>query len=243
MRRNIIREFDKLAEDLSNFTAMFNYRLKDLCVKAEEVALLPVKVLIEGELQSLEKCTTIAKQDDYNFMIFPHYDEDMQALQQGIMAVHPEFKQKIESMKIDVTTKGGESQEQDARYVLVTMPEVDDDRYDLLTDAVKAMYEQCKGQMEAANTKADVKLAELTAGEDKETVDLIKAKRDELNEEWNAKRDDIYNAKLQEIEDAYNKWLSQVGQQELARMEEEDARGNDVARSMRMGQQSDEDAN
>ena len=58
MRRIIIKEFDKLAEDLSNFVAMFNFRMKDLCVKAEEVALLSVKVQVEGEMQNLEKCTT-----------------------------------------------------------------------------------------------------------------------------------------------------------------------------------------
>ena len=243
MRRNIIREFDKLAEDLSNFTAMFNFRLKDLCVKAEEVALLSVKVLIEGEQQTLEKCTTIAKQDDYSFMIFPHYDEDMTALQQGIMAVHPEFKQKIESMKIEVATKGGDSQEQDARYVLVTMPEVDDDRYDLLKNAVKAMYDQCKGQMETANTRADAKLAELTVGEEKANIDLIKEKRDELNDEWNGKRDDIYNAKLQEIEDAHNKWLAEKSETDQRQQEEEAARGDEVTYSMRMGQTPDEEAN
>ena len=243
MRRVIIREFDKLAEELSSLTAMFNFRLKDLCVKAEEVALLPVKVLIEGEQQSLEKCTTIAKLDEYNFMIFPNYDEDMTALQQGILAVHPEFKQKIESMKIEVATKEGGSQEQDARYVLVTMPEVDDDRYDLLKNAVKAMYEQCKAHMDAANTKADVKLAELTVGEEKANIDLIKEKRDELNDEWNGKRDDIYNAKLQEIEDAHNKWLAEKSESDQRQQEEEAARGDEVTYSMRMGQTPDEEAN
>ena len=236
MRRIIIREFDKLAEDLSNFTAMFSFRLKELCVKAEEAALLSVKVLIEGDLQDLEKCTVIAKKDDYNFMIFPNYDEDMPALQQGLMAVHPEFKQKIESMKIEVATKDGKTEERDARYVLVTMPEVDDDRYDLLKDAIKALYEQCKGQMEAANTKADVKLAELTVGEEKANIDLIKKKRDELNADWNAKRDDIYHAKLKEIDEAYKKWLIEEGKREIATMEEEDARGNNVTQSMRLKQ-------
>ena len=242
MRRIIIKEFDKLAEDLSNFVAMFNFRMKDLCVKAEEVALLSVKVQVEGEMQNLEKCTTIGKKDDYNFMIFPNYDEDMPALQQGLFRAHPEFKQKIESMTIDVLGKDNKTTEKEARYVLVTMPKVDDDRYDLLKNAVKAMHEECKTQMQNANTRADVKLAELTVGEDKENIDLIKAKRDELNAQWNGKREELYNEKLQEIEDAHNKWLAEKAEHDLQQEEERAARGEEVTYSMRMGQQ-DEEAN
>ena len=242
MRRIIIKEFDKLAEDLSNFVAMFNFRMKDLCVKAEEVALLSVKVQVEGEMQNLEKCTTIGKKDDYNFMIFPNYDEDMPALQQGLFRAHPEFKQKIESMTVDVLGKDNKTTEKEARYVLVTMPKVDDDRYDLLKNAVKAMHEECKTQMQNANTRADVKLAELTIGEEKANIDLIKAKRDELNAQWNGKREELYNEKLQEIEDAHNKWLTEKAERDLQKEEERAARGEEVTYSMRMGQR-DEEAN
>ena len=240
MRRIIIKEFDKLAEDLSNFVAMFNFRMKDLCVKAEEVALLSVKVQVEGEMQNLEKCTTIGKKDDYNFMIFPNYDEDMPALQQGLFRAHPEFKQKIESMTVDVLGKDNKTTEKEARYVLVTMPKVDDDRYDLLKNAVKAMHEECKTQMQNANTRADVKLAELTIGEEKANIDLIKAKRDELNAQWNGKREELYNEKLQEIEDAHNQWLTEKAERDLQKEEERAARGEEVTYSMRMGQQDEE---
>lgn len=242
MRRVIIKEFDKYAEDLSNFTAMFDYRLKTLCVKAEEVALLTVKMRVEGEMVDLDKYTVIAKKDDYNFMIFPNYDEDMPALQQGLMSAHPEFKQQIGSMKVDIVESDGSPSERDARYVLVTMPDVDDDRYDLLKDATKAMYEQCKSQMEEVNAKADVTFAELTVGEEQENINLIKKKRNELNIEWNGKRDDIYNAKLQQIEEAHEKWLSQRAENERKQKEDEDARGESVTYSMRMGK-PEEDAN
>ena len=240
MRRIIIKEFDKLAEDLSNFVAMFNFRMKDYCVKAEEVALLSVKMEVEGEMQNLDKCTTIGKKDDFNFMIFPNYDEDMPALQIGLMRAHPEWKQKIETMTIDIEGKGGKSMEKDVRYVLVTMPDVDDERYELLKNVVKAMYEECKVQMEMANKRADVKLAELTAGEEKADIDLVKSKRDELNEQWNGKRDELYDEKLKEIEDAHNKWLAEKNERDKKREEQEAARGEKVTRSMRMGHHDEE---
>ena len=137
MKRAIIKEFDQLGEMLSNYSGMFSYRLKNLCVKAEEVSLLPIQVMIDGELQNLEKCTTIAKKDEYSFMIFPNFDEDIEVLGIGILRAHPEFKQKVESMKANSSDENGKPKEVDIRYILVTMPDVDDDRYDVLKDGVK----------------------------------------------------------------------------------------------------------
>ena len=242
MRRSIIREFEQLSESLSNYSTMFGYNLKNLCIKAEEVSLLPVQVMVEGEMQNLEKCTTIAKKDDYSFMIFPNYEEDMLAVAKGIMAVHPEFKQEEKTMKVDTVDSEGNPTEADAHYILVTMPEVDDDRYDALKKGVEALYEGCKNQMDVANTNADVKLAVLTVDETPENMRLIKAERDKLNKQWTEHRDGLYHEKLQEIEDAHNKWLNQKADLDQKQKEKEDARGENVTYSMRMGKH-DEEAN
>lgn len=243
MRRNIIREFEQLADALSGYSTMFGYNLKNLCVKAEEVSLLPIQAMVEGEMQNLEKCTTIGRKDDYSFMIFPNYEEDMLAVAKGIMAVHPEFKQEEGTMKVDAFDNDGNPTETDAHYILVTMPEVDDDRYDLLKKGAQVMYEACKNQMEVANTKADINLAQLTVDETEENMKLIKAERDKLNNQWDTHREDLYSAKLQEIEDAHDKWLSERAEQERLRQEQEAARGENVTHSMRIDQKHDEDAN
>ena len=47
MKRAIIKEFEQLGEMLSNYSGMLSYRLKNLCVKAEEVSLLPVFSVLE----------------------------------------------------------------------------------------------------------------------------------------------------------------------------------------------------
>jgi len=234
MRRNIIREFEELAEALSNYSLMLAYNLQNLCVKAEEASLIPIKVMVEGEMQNLEKCTVIGKKDDYSFMIFPKFDEDMPAVVKGIMDVHPEFKLEEESMKVDSLDGNGNPTEVDARYVLVTMPEVNDDRYDLLKQATKYYYESSKSQMEIANGKADIRLAELTVGETEENMKLIKAERDRVNKQWNDHRDGLYNDKLKEIEEAHNKWLAEDAERKRRQQEAEDARGDSVTKSMRM---------
>lgn len=239
MRRSIIKEFDQLGESLSNQSAQFAYRMKNLCVKAEEVALLPVEILIEGEFQKLESCATIGKKDDYSFMVFPNYEEDLETMGKGIFRVHPEFKQKIESMQVDSVDEAGKNKSMDVHYILLTMPEVDDDRYDVLKDGVKVCYEDCKARMEVLNRKADAKFAELTIGDTDEDVKKLKAAREKLNEQWFGHRDKLYNEKLQEIEEAHNKWLAERGEEERKRMEDEASHNDDVALSMRMTPEED----
>ena len=239
MRRSIIKEFDQLGESLSNQSAQFAYRMKNLCVKAEEVALLPVEILIEGEFQKLESCATIGKKDDYSFMVFPNYEEDQETMAKGIFRVHPEFKQKIESMQVDSVDEAGKNKSMDVHYILLTMPEVDDDRYDVLKDGVKVCYEDCKARMEVLNRKADAKFAELTIGDTDEDVKKLKAAREKLNEQWYGHRDKLYNEKLQEIEEAHNKWLAERGEEERKRMEDEASHNDDVALSMRMTPEED----
>lgn len=237
MRRVLIREFEQLGEALSNFNAVFAYRIMNLCVKAEEVALLPVKVMIEGEMQNLEQCASIHKKDDYTFVIIPKFDEDITQIGFGITNVHPEFKQNVESTIVDVAQQDGSTKQTEAHYIEVTMPEVDDDRYDVLKDGVKLAYEDCKMRMAVANTKADANFAELCEGEDQENIEIIKQEREKLNDQWYGQRDKLYNDKLQEIEDAHNKWLAELNEQEQKREEDEAAHSESAARSMKLGQE------
>jgi ribosome recycling factor len=234
MRRAVVKEFEQLGEKLSNYNAIFAYRLMNLCVKAEEVSLLPVEAFIEGELQKLEDCTTISKKDEYSFMIFPIYDEDLPAIGQALLRVHPEFKQKIESMTVKGVDINGHLEDADVRYILVTMPEVDDNRYDALKDGVKLCYEECKAQMDAENLKADAKFATLTVGESEDDMKKLKDGREQLNDQWFGQRDNLYNSKLQEIEEAHNKWLSEEAEKNQKLQDEDAARGNGVGSQMRM---------
>ena len=234
MKRAIINEFERLGEYLSNYNAIFAYRLMNLCVKAEEVSLLPIEVLVEGEALNLEKCTTIGKKDDYSFMIFPNFDEDIAALGYGIARVHPEFKQEILSMKVDSADISGATKEVDVRYILVTMPEVDNNRYDVLKDGVKVCYEECKAQMETANAKAKAKIAEFSIGESDEDINNVKKGLEQLNDQWYGQRDKLYNEKLKEIEEAHNKWLTEKAKHNQEAAEEAAAQDEGVASSMRI---------
>ena len=57
---------------------------------------------------------------------------------------------------------------------------------------------------------------------------------EKLNEEKSAQRDEMHENKLKEIEEAYQKWLGDYAKQEIAKMEEEAARGEDAGMSMKI---------
>ena len=76
-------------------------------------------------------------------------------------------------MPVTVPDRNGEERNIDAKYILLTMPEVDDNRYDVLKEAVKVEYNLCKEQMEGANIVAQTKFATLAAGETKEDLETL----------------------------------------------------------------------
>ena len=209
-----------LGDALSTLNAQFSYRLMNLCVKAEPVSLLSIEAMIEGEPQKLEECARIGKEDDYSFQIFPNYDGDIPALAKAIFMDHPEFKQEMRTMQVDISEDESKPDMQDVYYIQVTMPEVDDNRYDVLKNGVKAFYEENKAQMEAVSAKYDAKFATLLDGESPEDVKKVKEARDKQTKTWYEQRDKIYNDKLQEIEDAHEKWRHQQKSNKINRLKD-----------------------
>jgi hypothetical protein len=221
MKRETIKEFDKLGEALSTLNAQFAYRLMNLCVKAEPVSLLSIEAMIEGESQHLEKCAKIGLEDEYTFQIFPNYSGDIPVVAQAIFKEHPEFKQEMKTMKVNASVDENKPDEQDVPYIQLTMPEVDDERYDVLKNGVNAIYEANKAQMEAVTAKADAKFAELIVDESKKDIEQLKEARDKQTKTWYEQRDSIYNNKLKEIEEGHNKWLVKQARQKMVRHREE----------------------
>ena len=234
MKRAIYKEFDQYGDDLSGHCARFSYRLMNLCVKAEEVSLLPVEVLIDGDLQRIEECSKIAKKDEYSFMVVPDYEEDLPAVAQGVFLEHPEFKQTIESMTVDGVDEEGKPVSSDVPYLLLTMPKVDNERYKVLKDSAMLLYDECKAAMELATAGADVKLPPLMVGESEEDIKRFNKMRDQLEAEWNGHREKVYQEKLQEIEDAHNLWMADNVEVLLDRFEDEAAHNDNAGTSFKL---------
>lgn len=215
MNRAAIKEFDKMSDSLSTLNAQFAYRLMNLCVKSEPVSLLPIIVFIDGEQMKLEECAKVSKDDDYTFKIIPDFSSDIPALAQAIFRAHPEFKQEMQTMDVDYVDEDGQEQIEKMNYILLTMPDVDDERYDVLKDGVKAIYEDTKVKMENVIANADAKMAELMKDESEAEVEKLKKSRDKQVKTWTEQRDKVHADKLQEIEEAHSKWLLEQSEQRL----------------------------
>ena len=222
MKRSVISQYDQLKGRLGGYCAMLTYRYMNLCIKAEEASLIPVTVVIEGEGKRLEEVTNIAKDGEYAFKVFPTYDEDILAISKAIAMSHPEFKQERQNLKVELD----DGQNVDVEYILLTMPEVDDNRYDVLKQATNAMYEECKVQMEAAKTQVEAQIAILAADEKPEEIDKVKNAIKELNKTWTEKRDQLHEDKLKEIEDAHDKYLQEQAEAEQKLQEEQMTAGD-----------------
>ncbi len=118
MKKAVYIEFDQYGEELSGHCARFAYRLMNFCVKAEEVALLPIEAMIDGDLVKLDECSIVGRKDDYTFMIIPNFAEDMPAIAQGVMMEHPEFKQSMEEKTLDTVDEKGQSIKKNIEYPL-----------------------------------------------------------------------------------------------------------------------------
>ena len=189
---------------------MFNYRMMNLCVKAEPGALVPVIVTVGGKDYNLEEVAQIRRPDDYVFEIRANNGDYLQNIIDGIMDVHPEFVFEMKTEK-DIEDK-------DVNYAQYTMPEVDKDRYDLLSETTKAFYNECLVSIDAVYAQKEAKLAEVAVHAPAEDVQQIK---NELDEYYNNAKDEaqkMRDMKLQEIEEAYLHYQEKEQDREIGKI-------------------------
>ena len=238
MKRAIINQLGQLSEQLKGYVGALNYRYLNLCVKAEEVSLLPIQVPIEDELKNLEDVAYAGKRtgDDYSLYIVPKIQDDMRDIQQAVMKFHPEFIQEVQKEKVNAGEDGGE---QEVQLLRLKMPEVNDDRYDLLKQGVDTFYNMCKAEMEQAKMEANIQFATLSVDESPEDIDKLKKGVDETNDMWVKKRDQLRDDKLKEIEDAHNDWLANKQAADQKKQEDEAAKNQNAGSSMRLNSEDE----
>ena len=236
MKRSVLHDYNQLEEKLTGYVAMLNFKFMNLCVKAEEASLLSVTVNVDGAGKKLEEVAVTAKKDEYRFIIVPHIDEDMEAVGRGILMSHPDFKQDVESLHIDAHDAEGNPIGRDVPYILLTMPEVDDERYDFLKQAVDTFYQQSKMLMEKSVSEAKGLIAMHIIGEPEEEIDGINKALEKLNNEKSEQREKLRAEKLQEIEEAHKKWQTEHAQHEH---QNNGIHGENSGRSMRFGSEEE----
>ena len=208
---------------MTGYAVQYAYLLGNLCVKTDASALLSIQVEMPGTpAVDLEHTAIAGIVDDTRFFFYPNNKEFTPYIIEGIKKVHPEFE--ISTEELDGAPEDNKEQ------IIAKMPAVDDDRKKELTDAVGALSDTCKTQLDAAAQLYNGKIALtiLSAGQDeqKEVKDAVQEICD-----WHSDLCKQYREnKEQEIEDAYQAWQKEGG----SSSDNSDSSSNDAAFNMKM---------
>ena len=214
---------------LGGYVTLLVYRYANLCIKAQPMALLSAQIIDEemGEM-TIEQVAGVTIPDEFHMKIVPYDPRFDFPLCKAIKEEHPEFKQEL--------VKPDNSDDEDERYIILTMPEVNKDRYDVLIDSVNVLYEGCKAKMDKTSGEYRLKLEKqlVTLSSDDERQ---KAK-DMMEKSVNTHQgiiDTVKADKLKEIEDAYQRYLDEQTARKAKQDEIDATRLNRSSDRMKMG--------
>ena len=104
------------------------------------------------------------------------------------------------------------------KHIICTMPEVDNNRYDVLKESVKALYDDCMVEIDKVKVKYTELLADRTRELPKEEADEAKDKLEELFKRYSEICKTYRDNKVKEIEESHQKWLADQAEEKLNRI-------------------------
>ena len=233
MKKAIKLLIGEMEGKLNGYAVLLNYRYMNLCVKAEPASLVPVVITDpNGENLKFEEVAAAMPVDEYAFEVCPFDQKLIFNICKGLQLAHPEFKQEI----IDAAEENmlSNDPDEDERHIICRMPEVNDDRRDVLMDGVKTLYDECKVQFDKIKAEYTPRMAQKAMGLPEEEIDeATNALEDRFNTYKNL-IDGYRTNKEKEIEEAYQRWLNERSEQSRQRQEDDATHGNDKARAYNM---------
>lgn len=211
------------------------YRMMNLCVKADPVALLSIEIREGNNSYGLETFADAMNPDEYHFMIKPKDPVLLKDVSKAIARAHPEFKQEIK------TQENSENNNETVEYLYITMPEVNDDRYKVLVDGVDLLYKEFKARIELTYDGYVAKIGTKLLGAPEEEIDEAKEALKEINDNVVEMADKFKDQKLKEIEMAHDIYLSKQNSEAKKKEKEEKSNNRNAGMSMRMFGQDDDD--
>ncbi|MBO4587915.1 MAG: ribosome recycling factor [Bacteroidales bacterium] len=231
MKRSIAVLLDEAKGKMSGYVALTNYRFMNLCVDAEPAALLCVTIELGGTEFKIEELVDVASPREDQFALLPKENDPelIFAICKGVEMSHPEFKMEVKDLDDE---EGGPVEERE-KYILLTMPEVDDARHDLIISGVDSLTKACEGKLDFLlddyTQKMTLKLTGAKEEEIKEATDAIK----DLHDKHKEMLDGYVENKKNQVEEAYQRW--QEKQQEGDDpQQEEDKAAHDPEKAMKM---------
>jgi hypothetical protein len=160
-------------------------------------------------------------------VVYPLHEDLLVPIGRAILDVHPEFRQELETLKV-------EGQEKELKFIYLFMPEVNDDRKKVLLDGVDTFHKANKAQMEEARTKYNARVQKALYKAPKEDVEEAENRMDELFDQYTKRVDKAIEDKKNEIEEAHQLWQGKKEEKQKEQQEKQAAEGDDVKSSMKM---------
>ena len=218
-------QLQDFSQRIRGYNMLFNYRLMNLCVKAEPASLMPVTVEVMGREYNLEEVAELRRPDEYHFEIRANNENNLDDVVSAIMDVHPEF---IFEMKTEKDAGDNEH-----KYAFYSMPDVNKDRYDLLTKLTKGFYDECAAQIDAAYAKQQARFVNDLLHAPVADADEAKGDMKTIYDSGKEETGKIRDEKLKEIEEAYQRYLVDHPEEDPD-IDEDEGPGYDVVRGMKM---------
>ena len=235
MNAHLLKEIQNASSKFGAYYGLLDFRYKNLCVKSDGTSLMSVSVMANGYECNIEEVAMVSQPNEFQLAVIPNEDMYLKDIVKGIFEAHPEFKMKMMLRTDDGAEElgndqeeGSENQKQGQKYILYTMPVVDKDRHDLLTEGAKALHRECRSKIEIVNFDAQNKLLEGSFISNQTDMEEAEAQLDKVYKQSKEMADQLLEQKLEEIEDAYQKYL-----EDKSENEEEDP-GYDVTKGVRM---------
>ena len=218
MRTSVLKLLGECKKKMSGYAALLNYRYANLSVKAQPEALLSLK-LDDHPIEDVAKACNAPDRED-QFEIYPLSPALLMPLVKALKKVHPEYGIELKQPEW--------SDDEEDKYILATMPEVNKDRHDALMQAVSVLSDWCDAKMKATfgfySAQIPLKLADAQPDEVDEAKDALQNLNDQHADICKKYRAD----KEAEIEDAYKHYQEEQAKKQ-AEKEEQDAAHNGLA--------------
>jgi ribosome recycling factor len=234
MKRNIQILLGEMEGRLNGYATLLNYRYMNLCVKAEPASLIPIVIRnLDGDEANFEDIANVMFADEYTFEILPNEQEMITNICKSLKETHPEFK--LEVVKAaEENMLNTESDDEEEYHIICRMPEVNDDRYDILMDGVKVLYDQCMIEVGKVKASYTARLTTLMLGQSKEAIEEAKGSLEERMNQYTGFIDNYRTNKEKEMEDAHQKWMNEQNEESRHNQESAAAQGNDKGQSFNM---------
>lgn len=236
MKQQVSNLIEEAKSKLSGYTALYAYRLMNLCVKAEPASLLSVEVETERGTENLDNLSQVYRPDDFHFILIPNEEKELMKIGKGIMKVHPEFKQEVKAEQ----GKDKNGRDMELKYILISMPDMNDERHEVLTNGVKALTEEVKLKTDGIFDIYTAKIAKQLAGAPDDEIKEAKDALKEIHETLGNAAKEYEERKIKEIEEAYKLYLDKKAQEEAEQTEKEKETNHKAGMSMKMLVDDDE---